>query len=606
MKSLQLQIEFIDKKLLKLYGFTGITDYKHLISISEPETSSIDINKLNEIIDEFRKVFHSKNFSLHKTQYKILTKSQAICLLKTCLEITSVPFDVSLKKNKKYLRLISKNNILDNYINKLKMAENQNFIQNSNIEILSQSNEIPSEPTPFSNPNYFLNNKNNQSGNESYKLNIKNKIQSSLNGTEIVGYKEHIYLSNMSKDVLNNSIKKKNKFEYYSLPNKLFENGQIKINMKDYDLADKTLKSFCIKFISKEFNSQPIISEYFIVEIVKNIVFEVKIGENYSYNWCGNFFNEVNCIIDDIILPLGNLIYDNVIVNLKNLNSLIGFMDNLYLVISGEYVEFYSEIEKHLKNSIIEQNFYCSGKGYNILRIMSGMAGNAYTDFLDLDRFNFFKDIKYLNENSNSNNSLSININIKNKNDINQESNLFLGNPIIYRDIEGFEITTFVSDFNYENLKKPFEYGYKFVCWKQFDSFENIKNYFMKNISKNIFSHNYKIELMHNISNFNLIENLYIDSMDIILEGIELNNNDNIKELKFYCYYHQTKITNIDVKFSISDNIIKINFPQIQIYRLITHFHLEFITNSQEEIIKNKLLLLTKIMLSQINFSNNK
>ena len=101
MKSLKLQIEFIDKKLIVLYGFKGITDYSYSISTSESDIIPIDLVKLNELIVEFRKIFHAKNFSLHKTQYKILTKSQAICLLKTCLEITSIPFDMSLKQKKK-------------------------------------------------------------------------------------------------------------------------------------------------------------------------------------------------------------------------------------------------------------------------------------------------------------------------------------------------------------------------------------------------------------------------------------------------------------------------------------------------------------------------
>lgn len=123
MKHLKDQIKFIDVKLLPLYGFKNLLDYSQIINITDADDLTIDLDKLNELIDEFRKIFHSKNFSLHKTQYRILTKSQAICLLKTCLEITSIPHDVSLKKNKKYLRLISKNNILDDYINTIKMTE---------------------------------------------------------------------------------------------------------------------------------------------------------------------------------------------------------------------------------------------------------------------------------------------------------------------------------------------------------------------------------------------------------------------------------------------------------------------------------------------------
>ena len=56
MKSLKLQIEFIDKKLIVLYGFKGITDYSYSISTSESDIIPIDLVKLNELIVEFRTV----------------------------------------------------------------------------------------------------------------------------------------------------------------------------------------------------------------------------------------------------------------------------------------------------------------------------------------------------------------------------------------------------------------------------------------------------------------------------------------------------------------------------------------------------------------------
>ena len=139
MKSLKLQIEFLDKKLLKLYGFKGLTDYSTVLCLSDVELLPINLDKLNELMDEFRKTFHSKDFSLYKTNFKIVTKSQAICLLKTCLEVTSVPFDVSLKKNKRTLRLISTNNVLEDYINTKKMSENGTFTNSAIYSIQNSS-----------------------------------------------------------------------------------------------------------------------------------------------------------------------------------------------------------------------------------------------------------------------------------------------------------------------------------------------------------------------------------------------------------------------------------------------------------------------------------
>jgi len=133
MKSLEEQIKFIDKKLLELYGIKGVTDYATSICISDCENLPINLIKLNELMTEFREIFHAKNFNLHKTQYKINTKSQAVCLLKTCLEVTSIPFDISLSKNKKYLRLFFKNNILEKYINTLKMSEKRSLTKKMNL-----------------------------------------------------------------------------------------------------------------------------------------------------------------------------------------------------------------------------------------------------------------------------------------------------------------------------------------------------------------------------------------------------------------------------------------------------------------------------------------
>jgi hypothetical protein len=72
MKHLKDQIKFIDAKLLPIYGFKNLLDYSHIINITDTNDLLIDLAKLNGLIDEFRKIFHSKNFSLYK---KLNTKS---------------------------------------------------------------------------------------------------------------------------------------------------------------------------------------------------------------------------------------------------------------------------------------------------------------------------------------------------------------------------------------------------------------------------------------------------------------------------------------------------------------------------------------------------
>jgi len=110
MKSIEEQIKFIDKVLLPLFGIKNIIDYQSCINID----GDFDLVKINKIIPEFREIFPVKNFNLHKTNYKIVSYDQAINLLKMCLNITNILYDIS----KNTLKLINGNTTLKNYISK--------------------------------------------------------------------------------------------------------------------------------------------------------------------------------------------------------------------------------------------------------------------------------------------------------------------------------------------------------------------------------------------------------------------------------------------------------------------------------------------------------
>jgi hypothetical protein len=107
MKSKSNQIQFLDTKLLPIYGFKSISDYESKISENDLSKNEKFIDNLNAIIIDFKKYFPIKDFSLHKTNNKIRDVKHAISFLKRCLSIAIIPFEFVIIKNIKWLRLIS-------------------------------------------------------------------------------------------------------------------------------------------------------------------------------------------------------------------------------------------------------------------------------------------------------------------------------------------------------------------------------------------------------------------------------------------------------------------------------------------------------------------
>lgn len=603
MKSLKLQIEFVDKKLLGLFGFKNIIDYSHIICVSDPDTIPIDLDKLNELIEEFRKIFHAKNFSLHKTQYKIITKSQAVCLLKTCLEITSIPYDLSTKKHKRYLRLLSKNNILEDYINTLKMTENRTLTQKdfyqyeNNVDSLEfttsyQHNErtqsiksIPISAINFDKKNPQVEIKTdpptpktivspwNNFNMENQQMEIKAEppkpkavVGPWHNATiepDTIGHKETEKIQIITKEELNENIKKITNFEYYLLPKKLLQSDNIKIDIKECGLMNKSLKSFCIKFVSKKIEGESIISDHFIKQINSNLKYELVIGGDVIY--ADKFVNGQNCLIDNIILILRNLQYHPCFIYIKNISHMTNILDVLELQISGEYVEFYQDIEKKISSGQIEQTI-CHNNKYNLLKIMCGMAGLAYTNFLELKRFNELNLAKNFNE------KCQIDMVLKPAKDIVNESDLFVGKQV-YLDltdklkITGFEITKLMENFKDDQIIKVFEYrDYKYVCWiKCLTKLNNFIKYYRIVDEKNIHTHYYDIyfddyEIPDNFCRYTIFSKLcVIEKMEMYIGDI--SNPNNVLNLNVeYIFRSDNICINIPCVYTISNQIIKFDF----------------------------------------------
>ncbi len=410
MKNLKDQIEFIDKKLIVLFGFKGITDYTHIINITDVDTIKIDLNRINELIPDFRKVFHAKNFSLHKTDYKIQTDVQAVCLLKTCLEVTSIPFDVSLKKNKRIMRLISKNNVLEDYINTLKMSENgilkANTIEAKTIDkglIYTPGQQIgenlfflgkdkPTSDTVVS-PWYSSTIKPDEiyNDNQIYKLksdvpNPKAIVTPWIPEEHITTQKQIPKIETITKEILNQSIKTTLQYGFsLDLNNKLITKMRnsgipsIEIDLKKYEMSDKSVKGCVVSIKSKTINGNPIISQDFINGLLSDITWDLCIGGPQIYE--DRFVNSQEIIISNIILVCKCLSLHNIVFRLQNINKLMNYLDMLEIEFNVTYVKFYTELDNKLteKNWIHQQIEHHSL--FNKLRIGHGMAGLAYSQY---------------------------------------------------------------------------------------------------------------------------------------------------------------------------------------------------------------------------------
>lgn len=556
MKHLKNQIKFIDVKLLPLYGFKNLLDYSQIINITDSDDLTIDLDKLNELIDEFRKIFHSKNFSLHKTQYRILTKSQAICLLKTCLEITSIPHDISLKKNKKYLRLISKNNILDDYINTIKMTEigtidslvkkwiNKNYtydlkskydiqlgelytslkpMTKEELDKLDKFDEFytPLKPKPKPMTMAELDELDEKIEEmKSKKLHIPQEQMTKAELDELAKFDEmtrkmksekfYTIPAVITKKVLNDGIKKIHKSEFYLNPSKLltikniancndilhyFNEDSLSINLKHYGLEKKILKSLKIQFVSKKINSQSIISEHYISYLTDKLNYAMMIGNGVC--WKGKFTHpDLNFIPDNVLIPNNCLKYSEVYVIIDNTGELLNVMNNLEIKVDVEYVDLYSVLNKNILLCSFEQNI-CIDNKYNVLRILSGIGGMAYTPYMTKEQWEKTYNKKVYNMNVNANSVVDTEL----PDDLNNLLVENVGEKISVYNVDGCMIqlgtkSTKSTKLTKLNIKDFFKLNdkIKFVC---FDTSYKIKDNlsYYRICSGDTFIHNYTFNL---------------------------------------------------------------------------------------------------------------
>uniref|UniRef100_A0A6C0CCH3 Uncharacterized protein n=1 Tax=viral metagenome TaxID=1070528 RepID=A0A6C0CCH3_9ZZZZ len=122
MKDPVKQIHFVDIKFLPIYGIKSITDYQSKVSLDMIRKDITIIKNLNNLLSEIKQLFVVKDFNLHKTNDKIESVTQAFAILKKVLTICAIPFKIINEKKVNFVRLISDNFVLSNYISK-KMSD---------------------------------------------------------------------------------------------------------------------------------------------------------------------------------------------------------------------------------------------------------------------------------------------------------------------------------------------------------------------------------------------------------------------------------------------------------------------------------------------------
>lgn len=144
MKKLIKQVIFLDKILLPIFGISSIYDYNTTICLQDLDEKAL-LEKINDVLPQFKQTFPVNNFNLHKTNHKILSVKQAFNLLKNCLTIAFIPFHISKSKQKKYLRLVCLNNILSKHVDKNQMTEKRIFENEKKEEIKKEEKEFEDE-----------------------------------------------------------------------------------------------------------------------------------------------------------------------------------------------------------------------------------------------------------------------------------------------------------------------------------------------------------------------------------------------------------------------------------------------------------------------------
>lgn len=133
-KSVEQQYKLLDTIILPLYGFHNLIDYEHVVTIEKLESDEGILTKLTSSVPDIKMCFPVKSFNFYRTNDQVKNHKQAFSILKKCLEIAKVPYELYYRtingKKMKMLRLFDKKiNILQSYTTMMENSTSGTFEQ---------------------------------------------------------------------------------------------------------------------------------------------------------------------------------------------------------------------------------------------------------------------------------------------------------------------------------------------------------------------------------------------------------------------------------------------------------------------------------------------
>jgi hypothetical protein len=299
MKSKLDQIEFIDTTLLPIFNVNGVNDYLAKINILNKNDNIV--SKLNNMLDTIKNLFPVKNFNLHKTQNKILNFEQSISVLRNCLIIAGIQFEIIKNKKEHYMRLVNENKILKHYIENIKMSDGRTF------ETIDEYSYKP-----------FNDSKENR-----------------------------IYI-----DDLNNNIKSTMTEEYYMLCSKNHDNKSFTFGSTTIPYLKKNIKSIEIDFSHANESSEKYITYELIKLLFSQSTYEIHLGGHIIYS--NSLKLNKNLLPDNLILPLEYAEYSALEIKVIYSSEIAKLIDDLKIKIKFQHCTYSKQFHERLQKNFID------------------------------------------------------------------------------------------------------------------------------------------------------------------------------------------------------------------------------------------------------------
>lgn len=504
MKDLESQIEFIDKKLLPLFGIKSICDYETIIYLDDVE-KKFDVAKLNNILQSLKDIFPVKDFNFHKTENKIISPKHAFNVLKICLDIALIPHDVNHKNKRKYMRLISSNIILYKYImkNQTETSEKRHFAENINCEY---------------------------------------SMKSTVSANTCKSYEYLTY------ETIEPNVKKENTVEFFFNVDSLYNKtrNDIRVNIKSLMMENVGIKNIKIEICSEKINNVDIVSHVFINKLLETTKFKLLNLQNDKGTEL-QFQQDTFIFPEKFIFPLSAINLHEFILSIETVPELKKITDILVLKMTVNTVEFYSNFNKKIQVSFIDIPMKNKNGLINNLRIMSGIWGFSHAEFYDPNNTNM---TVYLNSDDEIDGEY---INILNFKGFKlKKTENYLKNALKLIDDEQYDFVTFntkVTEFRYyvQKVENTYRHIYDFLITKDKDTMSNISivGQILQEINKDNITFGCKSGITNKLETFNCVmEKINKQTNNLVIISSEEGLYNNLLCSESLCLIINTKSIN--------------------------------------------------------------